>query len=270
MIENLEYAYCNDNFETRAIGSSSTTNNVKDALTRFRNALVTAFRKYNCIPKIIVFIPEDDIIKAINKSGFGVGTYYDTAIDWLLDEFQQITKTFLKYTPQKVRKGKKLWPYFLWMSPSLHDNYEETNHQQRKKFTQSLEKAVKNRDRTIALRFKTVWNPRDLKLFSFREKRFTAQGWKIFWQSVDKSIQFMDTKIIPELQQDNEERSRNVFRNSQTHETTDNEHKPSNTVSKHWARDRLHHGQPSSHRRSYDTYHYRRDGYKLPPPPERR
>ena len=113
ILENLTDSYSNKNFEVRALGGSNVTNNLKDAIPRLRNTLVTAVRKHNCIPKFIVVIPEDDIIKAIDKQGYGVGIYFDTVINWLINEFEDIMKTYLKFTPPKVRKGKNNWAFLL-------------------------------------------------------------------------------------------------------------------------------------------------------------
>ena len=262
----MEQSYTKENFDVKALGGNDITSNVKDGIARFRNTLVIALRRYNCIPKMIVIVPENDLIKAIGKQGFGTGVHFETTLTWIMSEFESIMQTYIKFTPNRVRKGKTNWPYFLWMSPSLHDNYEEIDYQLRKKFTQNLENIVQKKETTAALRLKTVWNPRDLSLFSFREKRFTQHGWKTFWESIDKSIQFMDTKLIPEIIYNIEQRKKEAFRSNDR----DDDHNKSNRerAPKHWTRDRLHHGQPAPHRRSYDNYHYRRDGgYKLPPPP---
>ena len=154
------------------------------------------------------------------------------------------------------------------MAPSTHDNYEEINYQLRKKFTKSLENAVKNHDKAVSLRLKTVWNPKDLKLFSYREKRFTQAGWTAFWESIDKSIQYFDSKLIPEITEEIERRNRFTFRREGS-----TENKPStsfnyNRIGNNWsARGKLHHGQPATHRRSHDMFKYQRGGYRLPPPP---
>ena len=215
-------------------------------------------------------IPKDSVIKAIKKDeGFGLGVFYEEAISWLMDEYESTMKTYSKYIPNKARKGREDWPFFLWMAPSLHDNYEESNYQKRKKFTQVLEQCVKNKKAT-SLRLKTTWNPHDNKFYTLRDRRFTPAGWLAFWESVDNSIQYFDTKIIPEIVDSEDRRRNNQFRNLGAER--DRPSTSSNHSSRKWLKNRLHHGQPSSHARSMDRRqdNTRRNQYRLPTPPPKR
>ena len=138
VLETKDDSYATTNFEVRAIGSSIITSNkplIQDSLTRIRNTLVKGLRRYNTVPKIIVIVPEDDIIKAINRTNQYQDIFYSDAIEWLMSEFRLIIQEFRRLMPARAKKGRAGWPHYLWVAPSLHTNYSDENNSTRKRFT---------------------------------------------------------------------------------------------------------------------------------------
>ena len=43
-------------------GTSSNSNNTRNILSRIRNGLVTALNEHSVLPKLIVIVPDDDVI----------------------------------------------------------------------------------------------------------------------------------------------------------------------------------------------------------------
>ena len=86
----------------------------------------------------------------------------------------------------------------MWVAPSIHDKYDEEYHQKRRKFTKCLEK-IAHGDRNItALRLlKHVWDQRDKRLV--KHKQLSPLGWRVFWDSVDNTIQNFDEKVVPAI-----------------------------------------------------------------------
>ena len=48
----------------------------RSPLGRMRNAVVQAMRRYSRLPRMIIFVIEDDVINDIRYSGYGIRTVY--------------------------------------------------------------------------------------------------------------------------------------------------------------------------------------------------
>ena len=117
------------------MGGSKVTSKIPDPIARMRNTIVKMLTKRNTLPKIIVVIPENDIIAGIEDKD-GQSIHFGQAIEWLVDEFVDVLDKYKGYIPKKAKKGRSEWPFMLWISPSIHENYTELDYQKRKKIYQ--------------------------------------------------------------------------------------------------------------------------------------
>ena len=232
------------------MGSSELASNNPDVISRVRNVLVKAYRKHAKVPKIIVIVIENDLIKNIDHEGYGVGFFYEDQINWLFDEFNDVTEEFKKLLPARATKNRQNWPHFLWMSPTLHDNYMEIENEKRKKFTKCLEKQARNHKNISTLRIKDAWLKNDNSLFTQRDKRFTPSGWNVLWLAVDSAIQHFDTKIVPNIEESLTAR-RFVVNNTEQRDKKGR----ADERRYNWTSYRRHHGQPERR-------------FRLPTPPK--
>ena len=171
----------------------------EEVIARFRNSLVNMIRKRNTIPKIVVIVPENDLIKAFNADKFGQSIHYGQAIEWIMDEFVDIMDKYRGFIPLKAKKGKSGWPFFLWIAQSLHSNYDEEDYHKRKKFTKCLEKITHGDREVSSLRLmKQVWDQENPD-FVNKNHRFTNEGWRAIWSAIDNAIQYFDDKVITAL-----------------------------------------------------------------------
>ena len=200
VIEAMTKSYCYTNFEVNSIGGSSTLSNNPDGLARINNALIKAFKKFNRMPKIIVLVPENDVINTVKQEEFGMGAMYEEIISAMMRWFQETIKAFKDHQTDKSKVGRLNWPHILWIAPSLHDNYDDKEHKLRKKFTYALETVSKNKETFTSLRLKYVWDQKDNNLFSIRDRRFTPDGWSTIWASIDKTVEHFDRNIVPEIE----------------------------------------------------------------------
>ena len=198
IIEKREGTYVQENFEVRACGGSTiTTKNVPDPIARLANTLIKLIEKANTLPKIIVVVVENDVIKAINPDKDGQSVHYGQAIEWIIDQHVDILDKFKGYLPKKAKIGKEHWPFIMWISPCIHENFEEIDYQRRKKFTKCLEKIAHGDREIIAMRLmKQIWDQKDPDLVNIHH-RFTTEGWNVYWSAVDNAVKYFDEKIIP-------------------------------------------------------------------------
>ena len=63
----------------------------RNALANIRNSLVSALNeKKNKLPRFIVIIPDDDILKFINYYAFGISTIMGKCLNWLITEVDRL------------------------------------------------------------------------------------------------------------------------------------------------------------------------------------
>ena len=260
------YSYCARNFEISIQACGETTSNNPSLLARLRNALVHLINKNTTtmLPKIILIVLEDDIIKDAKAEEPNMGRDYNRRIRWLINEYRKIIDTIKDYIAPNARKEG--YPYFIWINPSKHINYK--NNSARKKFGSCLESSTKSYENNLALRLVQVWDPNDSNAYLGPEQRFSAGGILDFWEGVDKTVEYFETKrvdrtsAISSLPESTNRVSDSARKES--NERRSAEYRPPSSA----ARDQPHHNRTDRTDRERD----RRDRYQdnkrpLPPPP---
>ena len=75
-------------------------------ISRLRNNFVRGLNKTNIIPKFVVIVVEDDIVKDVNVSGFGQGEHYHVCLKWLISQYRKMYRSILRYaTLQSQKRG---------------------------------------------------------------------------------------------------------------------------------------------------------------------
>ena len=119
-----------------------------------------------------------------------MSTTFARLIKWLMNEYRKIIDTIHDTLPQNAKKTG--FPKFIWINPTHHCNY--WNNVARKKFGVCLENCTKNFDNHVALRLVHKWDFNDTSIYLKEEQRFTTQGLCDYWTSVDKTIEYFETK----------------------------------------------------------------------------
>ena len=183
-----KYSYAVRHFDIDIASTSANTSNNPEIMSRLRNNLVVALNRTVVMPKIIMIVLEDDIIKTIDHKDHSLGKHYERRIKWLMSQYRRIIESFLEKLPLKCKREG--WPKFLWVSPTLHKNYK--NNVERKKFTQTLESNALITEKTTALRVRNGWDFEDNNLFLNDQQRFTVEGLASIWSAVDQVLEFYD------------------------------------------------------------------------------
>ena len=207
------------NFQIRVIATSSFTNRNPDPIARLRNTLITAWTKFKCIPKIIMVIPENDLIKAVKVNGSASYNQYIKAIEWVADEHVKIIDYYKKYTTPKQMKNRRFWPFYLWISASLHTRYED--YSKRVRFNRALDDTSKVHPRMTVLKPSQQWDSADSSLVSMIDRCLTGNGWAAFWNAVDCAVSYFDTKVIPHIIDNKNHKNQFQYRRSSGGRTED-------------------------------------------------
>ena len=120
---------------------------------RMRNRLAKAMMDEILLPKLIVFIIDDDWITDVEFKGFGVSEIYGKMIHWLVTESNKLVEIHKENLPEKAIR--ETFPSFLWMAPPQNARF--TNNALRGKFTKSLKTLLDLQERHMMLKLKKVW-----------------------------------------------------------------------------------------------------------------
>ena len=138
--------------------------------------------------------------------------HYSRAIEWIADEHVKIIDYFKKYTPAKQLKNRRYWPFYLWISASIHFRYED--YSKRIRFNKALEDASRIHPRMTVLKPVQQWDPEDTSLVSILDKQLTGNGWVALWNAIDCAISYFDSKVVPHII---ENKNKNQFHYRRNH-----------------------------------------------------
>ena len=123
------------------------------------------------MPKYILIILEDDIIRETNFADCGIVQFYERLLHWLISEVRKLIDTIKDLLPAKSKERK--FPKIIWVSPSLHNNYK--NNGLRRKFCKVLENLVKYNENMECKRLGEKWDQKDTGIYLEPEQRFTGK-----------------------------------------------------------------------------------------------
>ena len=152
--------------------------------------LVKALNEHSKLPKYIVVVMEDDIIRCINFSGMkeaDIIAVFNQCINWLLEKYHKLIKERKELLPKKA--SKFLYPQVFWVALPLHHNFDDNSIEIRQ-FNQVLE--------SIAGKFKETKTMKIRRHWSYNDSSVTPAGiinetGKIrYWSGIDECIEFWE------------------------------------------------------------------------------
>ena len=109
-----------------------------NTISHYRNLLVEAIGDKVIFPKMIIAVPDDDILKYINITDFRISEGLGRVIDWLMCEHDRIVEIHKEHLPAKAKWNN--YPQFLWIEAPVHDNFN--NNLMRQKYNHTVNTAV--------------------------------------------------------------------------------------------------------------------------------
>ena len=193
---NNEQSYANETFEVTGFLTKALGNADKSPLSRMVNSLTYAMQEKLSLPKIILFVFEDDIIKhrlLRTKTDVGKTEMYTRVLKWFSTNVERAVEAFKEYLPLKCKRQNL--PRIVLLSPATNINFNNNN--ERRRFGKSLNIAAKLHHNMSCLQLRQGWDEHDTKVFinEGNINRWTAEGLDKFWSAVDKCIQFCNTSI---------------------------------------------------------------------------
>ena len=191
-----EASYIKRNFEVSQFSTNSFVSNDPNVLSRIFNQLVRAFTEKRALPKLIVVVLEDEIIKQMRfrqeQAAVSTNLKFKKPIMWLMREFSKAIESFKDYLPEKAKREKH--PHVTWIQPVTNVNL--ANSSVRDKFGSDLKTYATMFPNMSALRLVQIWDIYDKSLYLGPQQRFTHEGKSQFWRALDKTVRFCDTNIM--------------------------------------------------------------------------
>ena len=103
--------------------------------------MVRALKEQVLLPKMIIIVVDDDIIRYLNFYNFGISEAFGKLINHIMVEHNRILEAYLEYLPKRaIPPGGEL-PQIFWIALPLHTNF--ANNSARNKFTKALNTMAK-------------------------------------------------------------------------------------------------------------------------------
>ena len=257
--------YTSTHFETTVIAGTPSSP-VKNLLARIVNCFISRFNTEQRLPKWVVFVIENELIKFLNFNTIPPKDMYKPAIEWMFDQLKSIRSDIREKLPFKAKKYE--WPYFLWIEATTHTGYNDN--EKRKIFVEHLQDVNSFHPESIVLPLDQGWDSNNSSYFPERERRYTTAGLHTFWSSVDKTIMYADNKVLRhhgktllEIFKQDAENFQKSREPPSAQPVTGQNVRRFNTYNRYYnnnrdSRHHYHHHPPSLRRDNY--------GYRLPPP----
>ena len=166
-----------------------------DLMARLRNKLASALNSEKQLPKAIVVVLDNNLIKYANYPHFGMSLLFSRLMHYIFSEFNKLIQARKDYLPKKSIRAD--FPHVLWIVPPFHSGFSDNS--QLAKFGKALDTTAVLYPNMWALKLKKIWSPEDTSLYLQESARFTATGLMSYWMAVDRTVKFWDTALVTGL-----------------------------------------------------------------------
>ena len=188
-----------ENFEVKELLTTRYSND-RNVLSRLRNSLITGLNSYSQMPRLIVVVLDDDIVRYVDskhKDDVVLSVEIGKITEWLAREFERAILSYRDYLPSKAKRD--YFGHVLWIAPPTHKFFGRSSNLKRERQSSCLNTVVKFRQNMSCLRMLKIWEHDDANSFVHDSYRFTSEGLARYWLSIDSAIRFWNVAIAPKL-----------------------------------------------------------------------
>ena len=114
--------------------------------------------------------------------------FYTQVLDSLFKEICNTIDEYKKLLPEKAKRPHI--PHVLWIAPPTHKFFKTMSNEDRSRFQSCLINAVKPYKSMTVLKMVKFWDSDNEQLFHRSSYRFSSEGLKNYWLSIDSAIRF--------------------------------------------------------------------------------
>ena len=170
--------YLGRQFEVKVFEGVDTLIN-RSVLGRIRNTLASVLNVDLLLPKYVMLVIDDDILRCVKFNRQGLLMIFGKCIQWLADELHTMIMQVKSWLPVKAKKLR--YPQLLWVTLPYHSNFKNNNI--RFKFNQGLESVVSKYADMKVLKIRRRWNYSDNSVAL--TGKLVTDGVVTYWSGID-------------------------------------------------------------------------------------
>ena len=180
-------SYIANNFEVSVFANSANKTHMRSTLGRLRNLIMAAIKIKELLPKYIIIIIENDLIRCVKYRKPGIFDIFGRILRWLADEFHQAVMDWKSALPSRAKRN--LYPQIFWTALPYHQNFKTTCIN-RHKFNQCLDTVANMHNEMKMLRIRRIWSNADSSVTP--AEVITLEGVERYWRGIDEAIEFWE------------------------------------------------------------------------------
>ena len=187
--------YMKRSYDISCFAKKSHESNIRNVIARVKFQLVKALDTECLLPKSILVILDDDIIRRVEAKCDednleNMSTIFSCVMKHLINQFRKLIESRKDQLPEK--SISKIYPTIYWVESPQHCNFN--NNLSRRKMNSAIQAECSILDNSKIMRMKKVWNSDDEHAYLASHSRFTSDGIFKYWGSIDNALEFNDNK----------------------------------------------------------------------------
>ena len=191
-----------------------------NAVAKILNAVIKGLNETAKLPRFIIIIPENDILKSVNYFGFGISVLVGRCLNWLVTQIDRAVEA-RREKVKKIRPGAVFHnePKYVWLKVFDCPSIQHPMFTVREKYNAILEEILASKCNHFIINVnKAMSNP----TFFMPNGLITAHAQEAFWQELDNQIELFDLHKLPEAKL----RAKVVHQHDQQHHLNDRFYDP--------------------------------------------
>ena len=180
-----ENTYLKKNYEIKPFINSRYSSSNRNILSRIINSFTDALNKHNKLPKLILFVLDDDLAEEMDYCGSGEATLIRKWFEYIVQKIDKATQDRKGKLPTKGKRED--YSKIFWVAPALHLKF--TNQQSRGVLTACMLSVIKQFNYMRLIKLKEIWERNDANLVE-QSEALTEFGMIQYWKSVSASMEF--------------------------------------------------------------------------------
>ena len=192
--------YLKRKYELSCYAKKSHESNIRSCLARIKFQLVKALECESILPKNIIVLLDDDIIRRVelkcdDDDIDNLDKIFNQLMHWLLNEFRKLIDARKDQLPERSKKDG--FPKIYWVEAPQHINF--ANNSARRKMNAAIQAEAAIQENMKIMRMKKVWDTEDNHSYLASHSRFISDGIFKYWGSIDNAMEFNDGKLNEQL-----------------------------------------------------------------------
>ena len=143
-----------DNYEVSGLLATGHTELNPNVPGRIRNALIRGIKDQILLPKMVIVVPDDDLLRFIQNKNDTSSFTWGKIIHWIMMEMTKTVKAYKELIPKKSQRLGE--PFIIWIEAPEHKLFR--NNHLRIKFNTCLKNMAKLCTNTYVLGLRKVWD----------------------------------------------------------------------------------------------------------------